>query len=627
MKFSAPLARRLSWLNLPGALLLALLQRTPVVPAALLAEEGTWAAPFGAVVRSAFAAAASFGAIHSLAGATQVVASTYSVNGTVGTPIAQIGFVTNNAPTNALSYVITGVPPGITVPGLNPTTNILNVTNQLGSGSISGTPTTAGSFSMKIQAWEFSNAQGNSSVPITILFTISPSNASGPPTITSQPVDLVSAVGESATFTIGVTTGAGATYQWKHNGIDVPGATGSSLSIGNLLLSDAGNYAVAVTNSFGTVLSAAASLNVNATSSAPAFLLQPTSQTVAAGATVVFTALANGVPTPTYQWQRNGLAITTATSPTLVLTGANVIAGNYTVAISNTSNTVASSVARLIVQPTNNPGHLKNLSVLARITAADPGFTVATVIGPPGISGNKPLLVRAAGPSLGQLGVPGALPDPKVTMFQGASAFAANDNWGTVAGLAPIFARVGAFPFVATTSLDAALYNDTTPAGSYSVQVSGAPGQSGPVIAEIYDAAANFAATAPRLVNVSVLKTIPAGDFLTAGFVIEGDTALTVLVRAIGPGLAGVGVTSGFLVDPKLELFNAASTSVAINDNWGGDTQVRSAMTAVGAFALSDTGSKDAVLLVTLAPGSYSAQVRGVGTVSGLALVEVYEVR
>ena len=627
MKIPAPLARRLSWLNLPGALLLALLQRTPVVPAALLAEEGARAAPLGAVVRAAFAAVASLGAVHALAGPTQVVATTYSVNGTVGTPIATVGFVTNNSPTIALSYLITGVPPGLTVPGLNSTTNILNIANALGSGSISGTPTTAGSYSMKIQAWEFANALGNSSLPITILFTISPSNASGPPTITSQPVDLVSAVGESATFTVGVTTGSATTYQWKHNGIDLPGATGPSLSISNLILSDAGNYAVAVTNTFGTVLSAAASLNVNATSSAPEFLLQPKSQTVAAGATVVFSAPANGVPTPTYQWQRNGLPIALATSPTLVLSGANVTAGNYTVVISNTSNTITSNVARLIVLPTNTPGHLKNLSVLARITAADPNFTVATVIGPPGTAGSKPLLVRAAGPSLGQLGVSGALPDPKLTMFQGSSTFGSNDNWGTVAGLAPVFTRVGAFPFVATTSLDAALYNDATPAGSYSVQVSGAAGQTGPVIAEIYDAAASFSPTAPRLVNVSVLKTIAPGDSLTAGFVIEGDTALTVLIRAIGPGLAAVGVTNGFLLDPKLELFNSASASVALNDNWGGDTALRSAMTAVGAFALSDTGSKDAVLLVTLAPGSYSAQVGGVGPAGGLALVEVYEVR
>jgi hypothetical protein len=198
---------------------------------------------------------------------------------------------------------------------------------------------------------------------------------------------------------------------------------------------------------------------------------------------------------------------------------------------------------------------------------------------------------------------------------------------GTVPGLAAVFTRVGAFGFTPTTSKDAALYNDTTPAGSYSVQVSGATGQTGPVIAEIYDAAPSFTTTAPRLVNVSVLKTIVAGDLLTAGFVIEGDTALTVLIRAIGPGLAAVGVKTGFLADPKLELFNAASVSIATNDNWGGGAQLVSAMSAGGAFALSDTGSKDAVLLVTLAPGSYSAQVSGVGAGSGLAIVEAYEVR
>jgi hypothetical protein len=146
------------------------------------------------------------------------------------------------------------------------------------------------------------------------------------------------------------------------------------------------------------------------------------------------------------------------------------------------------------------------------------------------------------------------------------------------------------------------------------------------VIAEVYDATpvANYAATTPRLINVSVLKNIPASATLTAGFVITGSVSKTVLVRAIGPTLAGFGV-GGPMPDPRLALFNGSSAQIAVNDDWGGSGVVQAAMAAVGAFAL-DPASKDAALLVTLQPGSYTAQATGVNGSAGTALVEVYEV-
>lgn len=136
-----------------------------------------------------------------------------------------------------------------------------------------------------------------------------------------------------------------------------------------------------------------------------------------------------------------------------------------------------------------------------------------------------------------------------------------------------------------------------------------------------------FTATPPRLVNVSVLKRIPAGATLTAGFVIGGATAKTVLIRVVGPTLTATPVNvAGAMADPQLVLFNSAPAQIAANDNWGGDAQLAAAGTAVGAFALSGPASKDAVLLVTLPPGSYTAQASGVGNTGGMAIIEVYEV-
>ena len=77
------------------------------------------------------------------------------------------------------------------------------------------------------------------------------------------------------------------------------------------------------------------------------------------------------------------------------------------------------------------------------------------------------------------------------------------------------------------------------------------------------------------------------------------------------------------LADPKLEIYSG-NTVVAANDNWDAAATPAATKASVGAFALP-AGSKDAVLIVTLAPGSYTAQVSGVGNTTGLGLVELYE--
>jgi hypothetical protein len=248
------------------------------------------------------------------------------------------------------------------------------------------------------------------------------------------------------------------------------------------------------------------------------------------------------------------------------------------------------------------------------------------VIGGPNTSGTKPLLVRAVGPALAGFGVADLLLDPKLELIAGAP-LAANDNWGTEAGIAEVFAQVGAFS-LANGSRDAALFRPALTPRAYSVQISGMGAATGAVIAELFDAtpATTFGPATPRLVNVSVLKPIPAGGLLTVGFVIGGTTARTVLVRAMGPALTQFGLdATQVLADPRLTLFNTASARIAENNDWGGDPQLTTVAGSVGAFAPRAASSTDAVLLLTLAPGNYTAQVPGSGA-GGTALVEVYEV-
>ena len=245
------------------------------------------------------------------------------------------------------------------------------------------------------------------------------------------------------------------------------------------------------------------------------------------------------------------------------------------------------------------------------------------VVGGNGTGGVKPLVIRAAGPSLGAF-ISGTLDDPKLELFASDTKTGENDNWGGSPQLTAAIAAVGAFAYVSPTSKDAATSASITTRDN-SVVVSAANGGAGTVIAEIYDATASsaFAATTPRLINVSVRKHL--GTRLTVGFVVGGTVATKVLIRAVGPTLGGFGVP-GVVADPQLTLFNDASVKIGENNDWGGTAELTAAFGAVGAFALPAT-AKDAALLVTLPPGNYTVQASGTAGTTGVALVEVYEVR
>lgn len=356
----------------------------------------------------------------------------------------------------------------------------------------------------------------------------------------------------------------------------------------------------------------------------PVIATPPVAQSAIAGAPVTVTVEARGAPL-SFQWRRNGSDIAGATAATYTIAAAQAgDAADYTCVVTNPAGSVTTAAASLTVTP-YRAGRLVNLSILTDLPSPGDSFTLGTVIGGAGTSGPKALLVRAAGPSLGALGVPGTLSDPNLEAFFGTTKTGENDNWGGTTALTTAFAQVGAFPFMGPTSRDAALYNAAVSPGNNSIRVSGIGNATGSVIAELYEStpAAAYALTTPRLVNVSVLKEIGSG--FTLGFVIAGETAPTVLIRAVGPGLAGVGVTSGALRDPRLTLY-AGTNRIEENDNWGGGAALTAAMAQVGAFAVP-ANSLDAAVLATLQPGSYSVQISGTEGATGLVIVEVYEVR
>lgn len=105
---------------------------------------------------------------------------------------------------------------------------------------------------------------------------------------------------------------------------------------------------------------------------------------------------------------------------------------------------------------------------------------------------------------------------------------------------------------------------------------------------------------------------------LIGGVIIGGDVPKKVALRAVGPSLARFGVP-GVLRDPKLTLHDARGAMIALNDNW------RSNAAAVQATGLAPSDDLEAVIVTTLAPGTYTAILSGAGGTTGVGLFELYD--
>ena len=219
---------------------------------------------------------------------------------------------------------------------------------------------------------------GGSVTSTAAALTVNP--APVPPSITTQPVDVVVTEPTLASFAVVATGDAPLTYQWRRGGVDIPGATGTSYLVDPTSVSDSGaTFDVVVTNGAGTATSLAAILTVNPPPVAPGISTQPASLTVTEPAPAGFAVVATGDAPLTYQWRRGGVDIPGATAASYVLDPTAVADSGaaFDVVVTNGVGTATSTQAILTVNPAPVPPAVTTSPTSIAVTEpASASFTV-----------------------------------------------------------------------------------------------------------------------------------------------------------------------------------------------------------------------------------------------------------
>jgi hypothetical protein len=229
------------------------------------------------------------------------------------------------------------------------------------------------------------------------------------------------------------------------------------------------------------------------------------------------------------------------------------------------------------------------------------------------------VIVRGIGPSLGTFGVPGLLADPTLELFAGSTLLASNDNWRTNE------AEVQATGLPPANDQESAIVRTLDP-GAYTAILRGKDGGTGVGLVEVFDLTA---IPAVKLANISTRSTVETGDNVLIGGFISGPsdgTLVSVVVRAIGPSLSAFGLAD-VLQDPTVTLHDSNGNILSRNDDWrineNGDSQAAD----IQATTLAPADDRESAIQISLAPGGYTAIVRGKNGSTGIGLVEIFNIR
>ena len=227
--------------------------------------------------------------------------------------------------------------------------------------------------------------------------------------------------------------------------------------------------------------------------------------------------------------------------------------------------------------------------------------------------GNKRILIRAIGPSLGNFGIADPVQDPTLELYGVPGGLvASNDNWAenpnaqdiTSSSLAPLHPNESALLV-------------SVGRGSYTAVLRGKGGSTGIGLVEVYDLDADGAA---KVVNISTRGFVLTDEnVMIGGLIITGDLRSQLVLRGIGPSLSNFGVPD-VLADPLLELHDGNGALIQANNDWRDTQEV-----ALQNTGLAPTNSLESAILISVPPGNYTAILKGADGGTGNGLVEVYK--
>jgi K319-like protein len=284
--------------------------------------------------------------------------------------------------------------------------------------------------------------------------------------------------------------------------------------------------------------------------------------------------------------------------------------GTYTFMLSADDAVHAVAYDAVVVRVTGRNA-LANLSTRVQIGTGS-SVAIAGFI----VTGNaaKQIVIRGLGPSLGAVGVQGALSDPVLELYDASGAqVGTNNDWQQ--GQAQALRDANLAP---PYDFESALVATLTP-GAYTAILRGNGNATGIGLVEVYDLQTS---PASKLGNMSTRGLAGSGqNVMIGGTIVTGPDSARVLFRALGPSLGAAGVTNA-VADPQLDLFDSNGARISTNDNWRDSQQ-----TAIAGAGLAPANDFESAIVADLAPGNYTVVVISVTGATGIALVEAYHLQ
>ena len=378
-------------------------------------------------------------------------------------------------------------------------------------------------------------AFGSNGAPTVAMNAFSASGVS--PYFISQPASQTVATGSSVVFNAPASAFPAPSYQWDLNGSPVAGATNPTLLIRGVTPANAGSYTCVATNSGGSFTSGAATLAVTFTSDPGRLVNLSTRALVGTGGNILIAGFAIGgsgttgsesllarasgpalaafsvpgaLPDPQLQLYAGSSVLETNNGwggdPVIASAAAAVGAfawttpsshdsaidttlstGSYTLQVAGQvgdSGVALAEVYDATPAGASTPATPRLVNLSARVQVGTGGNILIAGFAIGGTTA-KTVLLRASGPALTAFSVPGVLPDPLLQLYSGSTVVASNSGWGGNAQIAATAASVGAFSWASSSSNDSAILV-TLPPGAYTAQVSGASGDTGVALVEVY---------------------------------------------------------------------------------------------------------------------------------------------